>query len=83
MKIHLVYPQWPKLKHQPDFNLPPHGPVCFAAALPRDTEIIFTDENVEPLEMRDDVDLVAVSCMLAWSVTYSSRSLSRAPCLIA
>ena len=69
MKIHLVYPQWPKLKHQPDFNLPPHGPVCFAAALPRDAEIVFTDENVEPLEMRDDVDLAAVSCMLTCQIS--------------
>ncbi|MDD2703423.1 MAG: radical SAM protein [Candidatus Omnitrophica bacterium] len=69
MRIHLVYPKWPKLKHQPDFNLPPHGPVCFAAALPRDAGIVFTDENVEPLVMHDDVDLAAVSCMLTCQIS--------------
>ncbi len=69
MKIHLIYPKWPKLKHQPEFNLPPHGPVCFAAAVPRDVEIVFCDENVEPLSLRDDVDLVAVSCMLTCQIS--------------
>ncbi len=34
MKLLLVYPAWPKLEHQTEFNLPPHGPVVFAAALP-------------------------------------------------
>jgi radical SAM superfamily enzyme YgiQ (UPF0313 family) len=69
VKIHLVYPKWPKLKHQPDFNLPPHGPVCFAAALPRDAGIVFTDENVEPLAMDDTADLVAISCMLTCQIS--------------
>ena len=64
MKIKLVYPKWKKLRHQPEFNLPPHGPVCFAAAVPDDVEISFCDENVEELDFRDDSDLVALSVML-------------------
>ena len=31
MKLKIVYPKWPKLPHQPEFHLPPHGPVVFAA----------------------------------------------------
>jgi len=49
VKIKLIYPKWPKLPHQSEFNLPPHGPVCFAAALPENIDIDFCDENVEPL----------------------------------
>jgi radical SAM superfamily enzyme YgiQ (UPF0313 family) len=69
MKIKLVYPKWPKLPHQPEFNLPPHGPVCFAAALPKNMEIDFCDENVEPLRLDQDADLVAISCMLSCQIT--------------
>ncbi|MFO7902334.1 MAG: cobalamin-dependent protein, partial [Pirellulaceae bacterium] len=64
MKLKLVYPKWPKLKNQPEFNLPPHGPVCFAAALPDDVEVSFCDENVSDLDFEQDADLVAISCML-------------------
>ncbi|NQU73752.1 MAG: cobalamin B12-binding domain-containing protein [Candidatus Omnitrophica bacterium] len=80
MKIKLIYPKWPKLKNQPEFNLPPHGPVCFAATLPRDIELSFCDENVEELNLNDDADLVCLSVMLtcqiprAWEIADHYRS---------
>ena len=36
MKMHLIYPRWPKLDRQTEFHLPPHGPVVFAAAVPEE-----------------------------------------------
>lgn len=64
MKIKLIYPSWPKLKEQNEFNLPPHGPVCFAATVPENIEIEFIDENVEKNSMDLNCDLVCVSMML-------------------
>ena len=46
MKMELIYPRWPKLDRQTEFHLPPHGPVVFAAAVPEEVEINFTDENL-------------------------------------
>jgi len=83
VKIELIYPKWPKLKNQPEFNLPPHGPVCFAAALPKDTELSFCDENVEVLTFDDDVDLVCLSVMLtcqiprAWEIAKQYRAIGK------
>ena len=34
IKLKLIYPKWNKLPGQTTFNLPPHGPVAFAATLP-------------------------------------------------
>jgi hypothetical protein len=68
MKLKLIYPRWNKLPGQTTFNLPPHGPVVFAAALPADVEIIFTDENVQTLDFDEDCDLVAISMMLSTQV---------------
>ena len=34
IKLKLIYPKWKKLPGQTTFNLPPHGPVAFAATLP-------------------------------------------------
>ncbi len=68
MKLKLIYPKWPKMPNQPEFHLPPHGPVCFAAALPEYVEVDFTDENVEPLVFDTDCDLVAISCMLTCQI---------------
>jgi radical SAM superfamily enzyme YgiQ (UPF0313 family) len=65
MKIKLIYPKWKKLPGQTTFNLPPHGPVVFAAALPDEAEVSFTDENVEALNFDEDCDLVAISMMLS------------------
>ncbi len=68
MKIKLIYPVWPKLDRQTDFRLPPHGPVCFAATVPEDVELVFTDEHVEPIDFDEKADLVAISCMLTCQI---------------
>jgi len=68
MKIHIIYPKWEKLRGQTTFNLPPHGPVVFAAALPQDVSVQFTDENVEDICYDSSYDLVAVSMMLSTQV---------------
>jgi len=64
MKMLLIYPRWPKLKNQPEFHLPPHGPVCFAATVPEEVELTFVDEHVQGIPFDADVDVVAISCML-------------------
>ncbi len=64
MKLKLVYPSWPKLDRQTEFHLPPHGPVVFAAAVPSEVEVAFTDENLEEIDFDDPADLVAISTML-------------------
>ncbi|NVN91092.1 MAG: cobalamin B12-binding domain-containing protein [Desulfuromonadales bacterium] len=68
MKIKLIYPTWPKLDRQTDFHLPPHGPVCFAATIPEDVDLVFTDEHVEPIDFDETADLVAISCMLTCQI---------------
>ncbi|HAS17663.1 MAG: radical SAM protein [Nitrospirae bacterium RIFCSPLOW2_12_42_9] len=65
MRIKLIYPRWRKLERQTHFNLPPHGPVVFAASLPSYVDIEFIDENVDPLDLDDSPDIVALSVMLA------------------
>ncbi|MDR0496447.1 MAG: radical SAM protein [Treponema sp.] len=67
-KLKLVYPRWNKLPGQTTFNRPPHGPLVFAATLPPDVEISFTDENVEDLDFDDYCDLVAISVMLSTQI---------------
>ena len=69
MKIKLIYPKWPKLDRQTDFHLPPHGPICFAATVPGDIELTFTDEHVEAINFEEHVDLVAISCMLTCQIS--------------
>ena len=68
MKLKLIYPKWKKLPGQTTFNLPPHGPVVFAATLPDYVEVSFTDENVEELDMNESCDMVAISMMLTTQV---------------
>lgn len=68
MKLHLIYPSWQKLEGQTTFNLPPHGPVVMAAALPEHVEVSFTDENVDEFIFHDDADLVGISMMLTAQV---------------
>jgi radical SAM superfamily enzyme YgiQ (UPF0313 family) len=68
MKIRLIYPKWPKLERQTEFHLPPHGPICFAATVPGEDELVFTDEHVEDIDFDEKVDLVAVSCMLTCQI---------------
>jgi len=69
MKFRLIYPKWKKLEEQTTFNLPPHGPVVFAAALPDYVEVEFIDENIEPFDLEDSknfegVEFVGISMML-------------------
>ncbi|MDR1919708.1 MAG: radical SAM protein [Tannerellaceae bacterium] len=68
MNLRLIYPKWEKLKGQTTFNLPPHGPVAFAAALPDYVNVAFTDENVEEIAFDEETDLVAISMMLSTQV---------------
>ncbi len=68
MKFKLIYPRWNKLPGQTTFNLPPHGPVVFAATLPDYVEVSFTDENVEAIDFDEECDLVGISMMLSTQV---------------
>ena len=68
LKIKIVYPKWPKLRHQPEFRLPPHGPVVFAAALRDDIDISFCDEHVQELDFDGDADLIALSITLTCQI---------------
>jgi radical SAM superfamily enzyme YgiQ (UPF0313 family) len=68
MNLTLIYPRWPKLERQTEFHLPPHGPVVFAAEVPRDVEIRFIDENFQAVNPCNDTDLVALSVMLTCQV---------------
>lgn len=79
MKFHLIYPTWNKLKGQTTFNLPPHGPVVMAAALPELVDVHFTDENVDEIIFDENVDFVGLSVMLtaqierAWEIADEYR----------
>jgi len=64
MKMHLIYPSWPKLDLQTEFHLPPHGPVVFAAEVPEEVDLQFTDENLQDVTYDDSMDLVGMSVML-------------------
>jgi radical SAM superfamily enzyme YgiQ (UPF0313 family) len=81
MKIKLVYPRWPKLSRQTEFHLPPHAPVCVAAAVPEDIEVVFFDENVQDIDFGGDADMVAISVLLtcqiprAWEISDRFRRI--------
>ncbi len=62
--ITLVYPRWEKIAEQTEFHLPPHGPVCVAASIPEEYDLIFVDENVDELDFTKPTDLVLMSMML-------------------
>lgn len=68
MKFKLIYPKWNKLPGQTTFNLPPHGPVVFAASLPEYVDVSFTDENVEAINFDEECDFVGISMMLSTQV---------------
>ena len=68
MKLKLIYPKWKKLEGQTTFNLPPHGPIVFAASLPDYVDVSFTDENVEDINFDEECDVVAISMMLSTQV---------------
>lgn len=83
MKFKLIYPKWQKLEGQTHFNLPPHGPVVFAATLPDYVDVTFVDENVENLTIEDDCDIVGISMMLTtqikrgWQIADEYRLLGK------
>ena len=64
MNFLLVYPKWPKLEHQTEFHLPPHGPVNMAAAIPSWVKVTFIDENVDSIPFDQSWDFVGISTML-------------------
>ncbi|GHU68464.1 B12-binding domain-containing radical SAM protein [Bacteroidia bacterium] len=83
MKLLLIYPKWVKLSGQTTFNLPPHGPVAFAAALPEYVNVNFIDENVEEIDFNEACDLVAISMMLStqvkrgWAIADKFRAMGK------
>jgi len=68
MNFKLIYPKWSKMERQTEFHLPPHGPVVFAASLPKNIDVDFIDENVEAIDFEDPVDFVGISMMLTIQV---------------
>lgn len=68
MKVYIIYAKWPKLKFQPEFHLPPHGPVVFAAALPDFCDIVFTDEHIDNIDWNSDADIIFMSTMLTCQI---------------
>lgn len=62
--VTLVYPKWNKIPEQTEFHLPPHGPVCVAAAIPEQYEVTFIDENVDEIDFSASADVVLLSMML-------------------
>jgi radical SAM superfamily enzyme YgiQ (UPF0313 family) len=64
IKFRLIYPKWEKLAEQTQFNLPPHGPVVFAASLPGYVDVEFLDENVKSIQIDDTAEFIGISMML-------------------
>jgi radical SAM superfamily enzyme YgiQ (UPF0313 family) len=64
MKMQLIYPRWPKLDRQTEFHLPPHGPVVFAATVPPEVDLSFTDENLQSVDFDAACDVACISTML-------------------
>lgn len=64
MNFLLIYSEWPRLPYQTEFNLPPHGPVVMAAAIPDWVQVTFVDENMEEIPFHGDWDLIGISTML-------------------
>ena len=64
MNFLLIFPKWPKLEHQTEFDLPPHGPVVMAAAIPDWVNVKFVDENLEEIPFNDNWDFVGISALL-------------------
>jgi len=83
MIFKLIYPKWSKLRGQTTFNLPPHGPVVFAATIPKDVTVRFTDENVEAINFDEACDFVGISMMLStqvkrgWEIADTYRKLGK------
>ena len=56
------------MERQTEFHLPPHGPVVFAATIPTDVDVKFTDENVEDIDFEEAIDFVGISVMLTCQI---------------
>ncbi len=80
MKINLYTRNGQNWMDKPEFNLPPHGPIVFAAALADYVDVDFVDENVQSLSYYDPVDLVCISMMLTsqikrgWEIADTHRA---------
>ena len=64
MRIKLVYPTWQRIQYQTHYALPPYGITVVAALTPPGHELSIVDENVEPLDFDEPVDLVGISTLL-------------------
>lgn len=64
MRIKLIYPSWQRLQYQTHYVLPPLGITVVAALTPAGHDVTITDENVEPVDYDEPVDLVGISTML-------------------
>jgi radical SAM superfamily enzyme YgiQ (UPF0313 family) len=71
MKWKIIYPKWRKLERQTHFDLPPHGPVVFAAAIPPEVDIEMVDTNVDDLIFDNSPDLVCLSVMLTAQIPHA------------
>ncbi len=65
MKIDFIHPRWPKIPEQTEFNLPPLGMIQAAASVPEDVDVSVINENVEPVNLESDADLIALSTLLS------------------
>jgi radical SAM superfamily enzyme YgiQ (UPF0313 family) len=65
MLIRLVFPAWERLAPQTRFILPPLGVALVAALTPREHEVLICDENLAPVDLSVDADLVGISVLLA------------------
>ena len=65
MKLLLVSPGWPKgrLWGELGFKFPSLSLAAIAAATPAGCEVLFCDENLEPLNLEADADLVGITAM--------------------
>lgn len=64
MRFKLIFPKWRKLENQTEFHLPPHGAVVFAAEIPESVDLSFVDDNLEPVDFAEPVDMVGISVLL-------------------
>ncbi len=65
MKVLFIHPRWPKIPEQTEFNLPPLGMIQAAACVPDGVEVAVLNENVEPVDLETDADVIALSTLLS------------------
>lgn len=64
MRVKLVYPTWQRIQYQTHYVLPPLGVSVVAACTPPGVDVSICDENVEPVDFDEPVDLVGIATML-------------------